>query len=101
MNKIAPNCHWEVVRVNGAAQQYVMKEDTRVDGPFEFGIKPVVKQCKGSVEEAKEQRAQSNQRIREIGIVESVQNGEINIKDVYFYQRSLQTLALLGHKAVD
>lgn len=33
--------HWEPVRCNGAAERYVMKEDTRVDGPWEFGTKPV------------------------------------------------------------
>lgn len=42
MKKRCPHTHWEVVRVNKAAQQYVMKEDTRVEGPYEFGVKPKV-----------------------------------------------------------
>lgn len=78
-----------------------MKEDTRIDGPWEFGIKPIVKQCKGSVEEAKQVRAQSNQRVMEVGIVESVQSGEINLKDVFFYNRSIQMLKLLKEKPKD
>lgn len=37
----------------------------------------------------------------EVGIVESVQNGDINIKDVYFYNRSIQMLKLLSEKPKD
>jgi len=44
MKKLHGKAHWEVVRFNRAAELYVMKEDTRVDGPWEFGIKPIPKQ---------------------------------------------------------
>jgi hypothetical protein len=30
-----------MVKVNNGAHTYCMKEDTRVAGPWEFGIKPV------------------------------------------------------------
>lgn len=44
MKKIDAAAHWEVVKVNNAAISYVLKEDTRVDGPYEFGVRPKVNQ---------------------------------------------------------
>lgn len=33
--------HIEVVKINNGAHDYCMKEDTRLEGPYEFGVKPV------------------------------------------------------------
>lgn len=44
MKKVNSEAHWEVVRFNKAAELYCMKEDTRLDGPWEFGEKPIPKQ---------------------------------------------------------
>lgn len=33
--------HIEVVKHNNGADNYCMKEDTRVEGPWEFGTKPI------------------------------------------------------------
>lgn len=33
--------HAEKVVRNNGADKYCMKEDTRLDGPWEFGVKPV------------------------------------------------------------
>jgi len=41
MKKICNKAHWEIVRVNNGAHDYCMKEDTRVEGPWEFGVRPV------------------------------------------------------------
>lgn len=41
LKKFDPAAHWEVVKVNNGAHDYCMKEDTRVEGPYEFGTKPV------------------------------------------------------------
>jgi hypothetical protein len=41
LKKICNKAHFEFVRVNNGAHDYCMKEDTRVAGPWEFGIKPV------------------------------------------------------------
>lgn len=38
--------HIEVVRVNNGAHTYCMKEETRLEGPYEFGTKPVNKASK-------------------------------------------------------
>lgn len=32
--------HFELVKVNNGADDYCLKEDTRVEGPWEFGKKP-------------------------------------------------------------
>lgn len=41
LKKIDNKIHIEVVKINNGAHDYCMKEDTRVDGPWEFGVKPV------------------------------------------------------------
>lgn len=41
MKKYDKRAHWEPVKVDNGADRYCMKEDTRVDGPWEFGVKPV------------------------------------------------------------
>jgi len=46
MKKICPISHWEMVKVNNGAHDYCMKEDTRVEGPWEFGTKPVQRNSK-------------------------------------------------------
>lgn len=33
--------HCDIVRVNNGAHDYCMKDDTRVEGPWEFGVKPI------------------------------------------------------------
>lgn len=46
MKKIHKAVHWEPVRVDNGASEYCMKEDTRVEGPWEFGTKPRTKKSK-------------------------------------------------------
>lgn len=46
MKKIDPRVHWEIVRVNNGADDYCLKEDTRVEGPWEFGKKPAKRNSK-------------------------------------------------------
>lgn len=43
LKKLCPRSHWELCRNTAASQKYVLKEDTRVSGPWEFGVKPVEK----------------------------------------------------------
>jgi len=52
-----------------------MKEDTRVEGPFELGIKPKVNQNANSVKEANEKRALKNKEIMEMGAEEAIATG--------------------------
>lgn len=48
-----------------------MKEDTRVEGPWEFGVEPKINQCKDSVDKAREARAELNAKIHELGAMEA------------------------------
>jgi len=41
LKKICAKAHFKPVLINNGAHDYCMKEDTRVDGPWEFGVKPV------------------------------------------------------------
>jgi len=46
MHKYDKRVHIEVVKVNNGADDYCLKEDTRIDGPWEFGVRPVKRNSK-------------------------------------------------------
>lgn len=46
IQKIDKQLHIEAVKVNNGADDYCLKEDTRIDGPWEFGQKPVKRNSK-------------------------------------------------------
>lgn len=46
VKKLCNKAHYEEVRINNGAHDYCMKQDTRVEGPFEFGTKPVQRNSK-------------------------------------------------------
>ena len=41
LKKFCSKAHFEVVKQDNGASRYAMKEDTRVEGPWEFGTCPV------------------------------------------------------------
>lgn len=41
IKKLDGTVHIEIVKRDNGAGDYCMKEDTRLEGPFEFGTKPV------------------------------------------------------------
>ena len=51
ITKVDKRVHCEKVKVNNGADKYCMKEDTRVEGPVEYGIKPVQRNVKKDWEE--------------------------------------------------
>lgn len=51
ITKVSKRVHCEKVLVNNGADKYCMKEETRVDGPIEFGEKPVKRNSKTDWEE--------------------------------------------------
>jgi len=53
LKKHCKEAHFEEVRVNNGADAYCMKEDTRLEGPFEYGVKPVKRNSKADWEEVK------------------------------------------------
>lgn len=53
IKKLDRRLHIEIVKTNNGADDYCMKEDTRLEGPFEFGTKPVKRNSKADWEEVK------------------------------------------------
>lgn len=47
LKKVCKYTHWTVVGIDNGADQYCMKEETRVEGPIEFGEKPLHQNVKG------------------------------------------------------
>jgi len=41
MKKTCPHTHWQPVGKDNGASSYAMKEETRLEGPWEFGEKPL------------------------------------------------------------
>jgi len=66
--------HFEIVKVDNGASEYCLKEETRLEGPWEFGIKPARKNRKGDT-------AARNKQILELGVEKCVEEGLINIKE--------------------
>lgn len=46
IKKCDQRLHIEKVKINNGADDYCMKEDTRVEGPWEFGVRPVKRNSK-------------------------------------------------------
>lgn len=53
LKKHCSKSHFETVVINNGAHSYCMKEETRIDGPWEFGVKPVQRNSKADWEEVK------------------------------------------------
>jgi len=79
LKKHCPKAHFEPVYNDNGADAYCMKEDTRIEGPWEFGTKPLRQNVKG---ESTQARAEKNARILNTPIHELVDNGEIAISQV-------------------
>lgn len=43
LKKKDPHAHFEVVKVDNGASSYCLKEDTRLEGPIEFGTRPLAR----------------------------------------------------------
>lgn len=65
LKKHCKQAHFEVVKVNNGADDYCNKEDTRLEGPWSYGIKPARNNRKGEV-------AARNMEIIEMGVVNAV-----------------------------
>lgn len=91
MKKICQETHWEpVVRDNGAAD-YCMKEDTRVEGPFEFGTKPVRRNKKRDLKAL-------NKEILRLGPIESCKEGLIDVRKFKLAYASIMLYKLMDTK---
>jgi len=60
LTKLSPKSHFERVKINNGADDYCMKEDTRVEGPWEFGKKPVKRNSKADWDRVFEEAKNGN-----------------------------------------
>lgn len=60
LKKHCAEAHYEQVRVNNGADLYCMKEDTRLEGPFEYGTRPVKHNDKKDWEKVWEEAKKGN-----------------------------------------
>jgi len=81
--------HFELVKINNGADEYCNKEDTRLEGPWEFGIKPARKNLKGDTK-------RRNEQLMEMGTAKAVAEGYIKIEDACKLEKALQLLKLIS-----
>ena len=74
--------HFEIVKVNNGADDYCNKEDTRLEGPWEFGLKPARKNVKGDTR-------RRNEQLLEMGTAKAVEEGYIKIEDAPKLEKAL------------
>lgn len=79
--------HWEPVRKDNGAAGYCMKEDTREEGPIEYGTRPLTQ--KESSEKANKKKAELNKEILSKGARLSCDEGLIDIRDYEKVRKSL------------
>jgi len=66
LKKHCSKSHFEIVKFNNGADEYCNKEETRVEGPWTFGIRPARKNLKGDTK-------RRNEQLLEIGTVAAVE----------------------------
>ncbi len=81
--------HFELVKINNGADEYCNKEDTRLEGPWEFGIKPARRNLKGDTK-------RRNEQLMEMGTAKAVEEGYIKIEDACKLEKALQLLKLIS-----
>lgn len=96
MKKMCPHTHWEPVRINNGADDYCNKEETRVEGPWSFGVRPARLNKKGD-------KARRNKELIEMGPEKAVEEGHIDIKDYDKVKRNIDLYknCTSEHQALD
>lgn len=85
MIKLCKYSSWTPVNKDNGASDYCLKEESRLEGPWEFGIKPLRQNVKG---ECKEARAAKNAILLEKDIDTLVADGEISLLHVPVLKRA-------------
>lgn len=75
MKKLCPHTHWHTVGKDNGASSYAIKEDTRLEGPWEYGEKPLNVNTK----EGKAKHKEKNLKLIGGGLKELIDQGEIAI----------------------
>ena len=91
LKKHCPKSHFELVLVNNGADDYCNKEETRVEGPWTFGVKPARLNKKGD-------KAAQNKQLLEIGAEKAVEDGLIGIERYINVKKNLDAYRLATAK---
>lgn len=89
-----PAAHFERVKANNGADEYCNKEDTRVEGPWTFGVRPARLNKKGDLK-------RRNQDIIAMGVVKAVQEGIIPIEKFKQVKQSVDLFTIMTTKHTD
>jgi len=95
LKKLCKFTHWQPVTKDNGASDYCLKEDTRVEGPWEFGKKPLRQYVKG---ECKEARAEKNKMLMDKDLDELQQTGEIALSQVPMLKRAKDIIEAIRQK---
>lgn len=93
LKKFCPRAHFTAVQRDNGASDYAMKEETRVEGPWEFGLKPARLNVQG-------ERKLQNKTILELGVEKCVELELISIKDYCRIKQCVQQYNLNTQKAM-
>lgn len=91
LKKICKQSHFEAVKANNGADDYCNKEDTRVEGPWTFGIKPARLNKKGDLK-------RRNKELLDMGVVKAVTEGLIPVEKFKQIKQSIDLFTLMTHQ---
>jgi len=74
LKKVCKHSHFEIVKKDNGASTYCQKEETRIEGPWTFGILPARVDKKGD-------RARHNMELVTMGPAKALEEGLIAVKD--------------------
>lgn len=94
LKKFCNKSHFSLVRFNNGADEYTNKEDTRVAGPWTFGIRPPRNNKKGDIK-------RHNEQLLEMGAVEAVKQGLIRVENFKKVDASLNAYRIANAEAHD
>lgn len=89
LKKVCPYTHWTVVDTKDSAWKYCHKAETRVEGPWEYGSRPLRQYVKG---ESTQARAEKNLLLLDRPLTDLVKDGTISIQSVPVIQRAREIL---------
>ncbi len=84
---ICSKSHFEFVKYNNGADDYCNKAETRIEGPFTFGVKPARRNKKGDVK-------RRNEQILELGVTKAVEEGLVPIASYRSVKQSVDLYRL-------
>ena len=89
LKKLCSRSHFEPVFKDNGAAEYCNKEETRLAGPWTFGVRPARRNMEGDL-------ARRNQELVSIGAVEAVNRGLIRVQEFQRVHVALSLFALMS-----